>query len=357
MNDGRAEAYLFILFFIKLYLKVNSNSIIMLFNKNGIKANERILYKTKSNMLLGCKKAIYGLILLIIVFWASPVIIKFIGKMQVYLISHITLPLTRYTAIAFFVVILIIILYIIWQLLSWYALEYTLTDSKIIIKSGVLSTKKSYMPYATIQDVNTSQNILARLFNIGSVSVYSAYDNNQMELINISNPSHVEEIIFSNISRFRNFQHPSGYANVHYHDDYLNDDDYFGRDDFHDEFEPITPIANERDRFQRRDYEYSPRNLNLDDDYQQRHNYEYEPYGGRFGNDADGAGDDLQPQNFYSDKSYYDEIRDEYYYSDDYYDDMDLKDHYRDDVEEVPDVELDNSREKVIQRHFDKFKR
>ena len=159
----------------------------MLFNKNDNKANERILYKTKPNMLLGCKKAIYGAVLLVIVLFLSPMLIQFIGKMQVYLISQIKLPLTRYTAIAFFVIILIIIMYIIWQLINWYSMEYTLTDSRIIIKSGVLSTKRNYMPYATIQDVNTSQSIFARLFNIGSVSVYSAYDNNQMELKNISN--------------------------------------------------------------------------------------------------------------------------------------------------------------------------
>ena len=77
------------------------------------------------------------------------------------------------------------VIYIIWQLIGWYSIEYTFTESKIIIKSGVISTKKNYMPYATIQDVNTSQGILARIFNVGSVSVYSAYDNNQMELKNI----------------------------------------------------------------------------------------------------------------------------------------------------------------------------
>ena len=87
MNDGRAEAYFFNLFFLKLYLKVNSNSIIMLFNKNDNKPNERILYTAKPNMILGCKKAIYGLILLVVVLFVSPIIIKLIGEMQVYLIT------------------------------------------------------------------------------------------------------------------------------------------------------------------------------------------------------------------------------------------------------------------------------
>ena len=109
----------------------------MLFNKNEQRVNDIILYQTKPNMLLGCKKAILGIIILFVILTVSPMAIRFIGEMQVYLISQVKLPLTRYTAIAFFVVILINVIYIIWQLVGWYSMEYTLTESKIIIKSGV----------------------------------------------------------------------------------------------------------------------------------------------------------------------------------------------------------------------------
>ena len=74
----------------------------MLFDSKNENVNERILYKTKPNMLLGCKKAIIGVIILIIVLMISPMAIKFIGEMQVYMISQIKLSLTRYVAIAFF---------------------------------------------------------------------------------------------------------------------------------------------------------------------------------------------------------------------------------------------------------------
>ena len=138
----------------------------MLFNNNDGRTTDRIIYQTKPNMILGCKKAILGVILLIVILSISPLAVKFIGKMQVYMISHIKLPLTSYVAIAFFVITLVNVIYIIWQLVGWYAVEYTLTDTKIIIKSGILSTKKNYMPYATIQDINTSQNILEKLLSI-----------------------------------------------------------------------------------------------------------------------------------------------------------------------------------------------
>ncbi|MEE3490037.1 MAG: PH domain-containing protein [Methanobrevibacter sp.] len=331
----------------------------MLFNNNDSMANDRVIYKTKPNMLLGCKKAIFGIVLLIVILSVSPVIIRFMGNLQVYLISHINLPLTRYVAIAFFVVILINVVYIIWQLIGWYSREYILTDTKIIIKSGVISTKKNYMPYATIQDINTSQSIFARLFNVGSVSVFSAYDNNQMELKDISNPSEVEEIIFSRMTGPRNFQAPPQ-SMPHYQermyednygleDEYVNHDDYLGRNDYYDEYEPITPITHERNSPQRAEYDYYPEDR-VSVKNNPRHTYEYEPYSG-FDN----------PRNNPPRENNYNQRTDDYSYrSDDYYQNNEPQDYYEEVVEKHPQnsqEDMDGLSEDVIQRHFDKFKK
>ena len=316
----------------------------MLFNKNENRVNEIILYKTKPNMLLGCKKAIYGVILLGIVLYVSPLLIRLIGEMQVYMISQIKMPLTRYAAIGFFVVILIIAIYIIWQLVGWYSTEYTLTDSRIIIKSGVISTKKNYMPYATIQDINTSQNILARLFNVGSVSVFSAYDNNQMVLENISNPSKAEEIIFSYMVGPRNFQEPPKRVSHH---QYYQERPYFDEDDYYDDFEPITPITHETNSYQRRNYEYYPEDLSYEDN---RHTYEYEPYGD--------SRLDRQSPDRYSQGNYYNEISDEYSDSrNNNYHIRESESYYNESHEETRQNDMHNSQEKAIRRHFDKFKK
>ena len=339
----------------------------MLFDKNDERTNERVLYKTKPNMFLGCKKAIYGVVLLIIVFLVSPKIIQFIGEMQVYLISQIRLPLTRYAAIAFFVVILIIIIYIILQLLKWYSLEYTLTDSRIILKSGLLSTKKSYMPYTTIQDINTSQNILARLFNVGTVSVFSAYDNNLIKIENVSNPSKIEEIIFSNMMNQRSFQQPPhnyverdagrSYSENSYHDDY------------YDEFEPITPIGHERSSYQRREYEYYPEDFSYRDN--NVNSYEYEPYNDELEYNMDRVVNNSReniryeggPSTFSND-TYYNEVTDNHSnVDDDYYQNYEPKIQYDEMGENNPDDEpshvddKEDSSETVIRRHFDKFKK
>ena len=323
-------------------------------------------------MILGCKKVIYGLVLLAIVFVVSPKVIQFIGEMQVYLISRIQLPLTRYSAIAFFVVILVIIVYMIWQLVKWYSIEYTLTDTRIIIKSGILSTKKNYMPYTAIQDINTSQSIFAKLFNVGTVSAFSAYDNNQIKLENISNAAEVEDIIFSNMLGNRRFQEPPrGYINrppnnlrtpeINYHND-----NFSNRDDYYDEYEPITPIGHEKNSYQRREYEYYPEEF----DFQENNKYEYEPYDDldyNMNRAMENYDDDITYEgnrNGFSDDSYYNEVRSNYSAgSDNYYDDNESESYYNESVERVYQNqqeqvdETDDSSETVIRRHFDKFKK
>ena len=320
----------------------------MLFNNNDGRTADRILYQTKPNMLLGCKKAILGVLLLIIILSLSPVAIRFIGQMQVYLISYVKLPLTSYIAIAFFVIILINVIYIIWQLVGWYSIEYTLTESKIIIKSGILSTKKNYMPYATIQDINTSQNILEKLFNVGSVSVFSAYDNNLMELSNISNPSEVEEIIFSRMVGSRSFQAPPQRFPQHnpHEGMFSSEEDYMGRNDYYDDYDVITPITHESNFPPRREYEYYPEDFPLND--RGRHKYDYEPYDAGYGN----------RQNRPSQDNYYNRIRDEYSYGDDdYYQNNEREIYYEEVTEEVPQDAVEDMSEQAIRRHFDKFKK
>ena len=322
----------------------------MLFGNNGDNVRDRVIYKTKPNMLLGCKKAIYGVILLVIILFLSPIAIRFIGEMQVYLISYVRLSLTRYAAIAFFVIILVDVIYIIWQLVGWHSMEYTLTDSRVIIKSGVLSTKRNYMPYATIQDVNTSQSIVARMLNVGSVSLYSAYDNNRMELKNISNPSEVEEMVFSRMVGQRSFQAPPQRVPHQQPSTFERDfqDDYLGRNDYYDEYEPITPITHESNSYPRREYEYYPEDFDTITP-QQHHNYEYEPYNDRYEG----------PSNGYSQDTYYNQIRDEYSYSnDDYHQDNGYESHYNQGGSESDNSELNtDTSQEAIRRHFDKFKR
>ena len=348
-----------------------------MFGKKDNQSNERVIYQAKPNLILGCKKAILALILLIFILCITGPIIKFIGGLQVYLISQIKLPITRYTSIALFVVILIIILYMIWQIIGWNAKEYILTDSKIIVKSGVILTRKNYMPYSTIQDVNTSQNILERLFNVGSVSVFSAYDNNQISIENVSNPSEVEEIIFNNMSRNSGYyQAPppnsnSGYRNPqqgyyqdshqgyyqdpqqgYYQDSQRNYNYSQGNEDYDDVV--ITPIQHER--YQPRQYDYYPEDLDYNN--VQKPKYEYETYDENLEHNINRA----MSGGF---ESYNDSQNDSYnndYYNKEINNDSYNNDYYENERQSPKNHDKKDSNEKdtsesVIKRHFDKFKK
>ena len=341
-----------------------------MFGKKDNQSNERVIYQAKPNLILGCKKAILALILLIFILCITGPIIKFIGGLQVYLISQIKLPITRYTSIALFVVILIIILYMIWQIIGWNAKEYILTDSKIIVKSGVILTRKNYMPYSTIQDVNTSQNILERLFNVGSVSVFSAYDNNQISIENVSNPSEVEEIIFNNMSRNSGYyQAPppnsnSGYRNPQqgYYQDpqqgyYQDPQQGYYQDsqrNYNYSHVVITPIQHER--YQPRQYDYYPEDLDYNN--VQKPKYEYETYDENLEHNINRA----MSGGF---ESYNDSQNDSYnndYYNKEINNDSYNNDYYENERQSPKKHDKKDSNEKdtsesVIKRHFDKFKK
>ena len=377
-----------------------------MFGKKDNQVNDRIIYQAKPNMIFGCKKAIFGLILLLFVLFVSGPMIQFIGRMQVYMISYVKLSLTRYTAIGVFVIILLIVIYIIWQIVGWYSKEYLLTESRIVVKSGVFVTRKNFMPYSTIQDINTSQGFVSKLFNVGSVSVYSAYDNNQISIENISNPSEVEDMIFSKITQPRAYYQPhndnynnyrgnsESYRPYPNHDDYYEhydyqsphqniDNTYHSRDYYEDDDYVITPIRQEEQRT-RREYDYYPEDINYQNP--QRNRYEYEPYEESLehninramnsnyepANDNQGRGyyepaNDNQGRGYYEPandnqgRGYYDEVSSNYSHSDeDYYNDYDDYSSYDESLRKDDNSQkqnIDDSRESVIQRHFDKFKR
>ena len=143
--------------------------------------------------------------------------------MNVYLIESTKVPMARYFAIAVFVLIMIVFLYIILKLLIWTSIKYTITESRVIVEKGILLQKKNYMPFNTIQDVSRSQSLLGKIFSVGTITLYSAYDGKDMELKDVSSPKKIEDIIFENMRgthlRTRNFYD----------------------DDFNSNFNPIRP--------------------------------------------------------------------------------------------------------------------
>ena len=161
--------------------------------------HEKILYEAQPNIFVYSKGILISMFVLGFLFFLYSAGVSFIGNMNVYLIESTKVPLTRYFAIAIFIIIMIVIAYIIIQLLIWTSIKYTITESRVIVEKGILFQKKNYMPFNTIQDVSRSQSLLGKMFSVGTITLYSAYDGKDLELKDISSPRKVEDLIFENM--------------------------------------------------------------------------------------------------------------------------------------------------------------
>lgn len=184
--------------------------------------HEKILYEAQPNIFVYSKGILISMFVLGFLFFLYSAGIQYIGNMNVYLIESTKVPMTRYFAIAVFILIMIVLLYIILKLLIWTSIKYTITESRVIVEKGILLQKKNYMPFNTIQDVSRSQSLLGKIFSVGTITLYSAYDGKDLELKDVSSPKKIEDIIFENI-RGTHLRYQNGY------------------DDFNSNFNPIRP--------------------------------------------------------------------------------------------------------------------
>ncbi len=344
-----------------------------MFSKKNRKSNERVLYETRPNMVIGCKKAIWGVIVLWIIIYISNPIKSAIINLQTYFISYIKFGIVGYVSLAIILIMLLDLVYIIWQLLSWYSTVYSITNERIITKKGILNTKTYYMPFKSIQDVDLSQNIIEKIVNVGTITAYSAYDSNNIKLSNISNPGDVEDILFEKIHEDMYHQEKPQYyprethkksLEQHYnkkhnpryqrYDDYDLDYDYEanqGYGDYNDDYED----GYKRKRSYRHyDYEEYPK-FN-----EKPKNYEYEYYDDNLEDNITYAMESME-NDYYTHSNEYEE--NEPYYNDYDYDSM--EDFYNNNKEEfdIPPEKPVNKRknqkrtsEEIFQRHFEKFR-
>ena len=161
--------------------------------------HEKVLYETQPNIFVYSKGILISMFVLGFLFFLYSAGIQYIGNMNVYLIESTKVPMTRYFAIAVFILIMIVFLYIIIKLLYWTSIKYTITESRVIVEKGLILQKRNYMPFNTIQDVSRSQSILGKIFSVGTITLYSAYDGKDLELKDVSSPKKIEDIIFENM--------------------------------------------------------------------------------------------------------------------------------------------------------------
>ncbi len=238
--------------------------------------HEKILYETQPNIFVYSKGILISMFVLGFLFFLYSAGISYIGNMNVYLIESTQVPITRYFAIAIFVLIMIVFLYIILKLLIWTSIKYTITESRVIVEKGIILQKKNYMPFNTIQDVSRSQSLLGKIFSVGTITLYSAYDGKDLELKDVSSPKKIEDIIFENMRgthlRYRNIydeDHNSSFNPIRPNSQEPN---HYRRMEDLDDLELVD--AKERKR-QLRDIRRKARNSRNNPDYGSDYNSNY----------------------------------------------------------------------------------
>ncbi len=179
-------------------------------NTKDIRSGEKILFETKPRFFMYLKSAIIKFIALIVIIYIFEPVVSVVASIQNYIIKYVHIPLVEATTLILFFLMLILILWIIWDVLSWEYTLYTLTNYRIILEKGVIRKNKSYMHYDKIQDINVSQGIIERLSSSGDISIYGGHEKTRLVLNDIPNPTKVEYRINQMIEGDYMVEKPSG---------------------------------------------------------------------------------------------------------------------------------------------------
>lgn len=156
---------------------------------------EKVLLETRPRLTLNLGSTIIKIIILLLLLYLFSSILALTASFQNILVYYIQIPLV--TGVTYFLLLLVVILFlwIIWEIASWRATRYILTTRRVMIQKGIIRKKKIYMPYNMIQDINISRGILERIFRAGDIEIYGGHEHTEVILEDIPNPEHVDNTI------------------------------------------------------------------------------------------------------------------------------------------------------------------
>lgn len=179
-----------------------------------IRSGEETLFETKPRFFMYLKSGIIKFIALILVIYIFRYVVTVAASIQNFIISFVRIPLVEATVYILFFLIIVLILWIIWDLISWNYTIYTLTNQRITLQKGVIRKNKTYMHYDKIQDINVSQGIIERLTSSGDITIFGGHESTRLILNDIPNPKKVENMINRMIEGDYTFKKPSGSKRV-----------------------------------------------------------------------------------------------------------------------------------------------
>jgi uncharacterized membrane protein YdbT with pleckstrin-like domain len=156
---------------------------------------EKVLFETRPRFIVSLQSALLKFIIVILLLYFFTTIISYAALLQGRVSTLINVPFVEGTTDGLVILILLLLIWILWNILSWRSKNYTLTNQRVMIKTGVIRKKSVYMHYNKIQDIIVSQSLLERISYSGDIEIFSGHDNTSLILKDIPNPGEVENMI------------------------------------------------------------------------------------------------------------------------------------------------------------------
>ncbi|WP_286244010.1 PH domain-containing protein [Methanobacterium ferruginis] len=154
-----------------------------------------MVFETRPRFVANLKSTILKLIILLVLFYYYRTIIAAAIYLQDYVVQMVQLPLIQATFYLTLLIMLLLIISIILDIVSWRRKKYQLTNQRVIIQKGLIRKKRSYIHYTKIQDIDIYQGLIDRLLSAGDIEIYGGHEHTNIVLEDIPNPREVEDMI------------------------------------------------------------------------------------------------------------------------------------------------------------------
>ncbi len=156
---------------------------------------ERVLFETRPRFIVSVKSAIIKFIIILLLLYFFTTILRYAALLQGRVNNLVNIPFVQGTTYALIIIIFLFLIWILWNFLSWRSKNYTVTNQRVMIKTGIIRKKSVYMHYDKIQDIIVSQSIMERISYSGDIEIFGGHDRTSLILEDIPNPGEVENMI------------------------------------------------------------------------------------------------------------------------------------------------------------------
>ena len=83
-----------------------------------------------------------------------------------------------------------------WPFVVWRSTHYVFTNERVLLREGVFRRQQRDIPLTRVNDVSSSQTLWERLLGYGKLTVESAGERGQSELVNIPKVVQVQKVVY-----------------------------------------------------------------------------------------------------------------------------------------------------------------